>query len=239
MDLKEFDILFKKELKNNDIILKTEDCEKFYIYMKEIIRWNEKINLTAIINEEEFLVKHFIDSLTIEQYVADGERIIDIGTGAGFPGIPLKIANPYQKITLIDSINKKLNVIRDISKKIGIEDLEIIHTRAEDLAIKKEYRESYDFAITRAVSKLCTIVEYMLPFVKLGGKAICMKGPNIEEELYEAQKAIKTLGGKIESVEKILIDNKYERNVIIIDKEKITPSSFPRSKGKPVSEPIK
>lgn len=238
MELKDFEEMFVKELSNNSINISIKDYEKFYIYMKEIIKWNDKINVTAITDEKEFLVKHLIDSLTVNSFLGSGRSLIDIGTGAGFPGIPLKISNPNLKVTLIDSINKKLNVIRDITSRMNLDDLEIIHTRAEDLAIKKEYRESFDYATTRAVSRLNTIVEYMLPFIKVGGKAICMKGPNFEEELEEAKKAIEILGGKIEKVEKILIDNEYERNIVIISKQKHTPKQFPRGKGKPVKEPI-
>ena len=238
MELKEFEEIFEKELFNNNILLKTKDYEKFYGYMKSVINWNEKINVTAITDEKEFLVKHLIDSLTINSFVEHGKNIIDIGTGAGFPGVPLKIANPNLKVTLIDSVNKKLNVIRDITEKMCLNDLEIIHTRAEDLAMHKTYRESFDYATTRAVSRLNTIVEYMLPFIKIGGKSICMKGPNISKELEEAQKAIEVLGGKIEKVEKIFIDNEYERNIVIILKEKNTPKQFPRGKGKPAKEPI-
>lgn len=239
MELKEFENNFKKELYSNNISLETEDYEKFYIYMKEIINWNDKINVTAITDEKEFLVKHLIDSLTVNGIVGSGESLIDIGTGAGFPGIPLKIANPDLNVTLIDSVNKKLNVIRDISERMNLNKLEIIHTRAEDLAMQKKYREKFDFATTRAVSRLNIIVEYMLPFIKIGGKAICMKGPNILEELEESKKAIEILGGKIDKVEHILIDNEYERNIVIISKEKLTPKQFPRGKGKPSKEPIK
>lgn len=238
MELKEFEEIFKKELSNNEIFLKEENYKKYYIYMKEIIEWNDKINLTAITDEKEFLVKHLIDSLTVNRFLEPDKKLIDIGTGAGFPGIPLKIANPNLKVTLIDSINKKLNVIRYAAGKIKLDNLEIIHSRAEDLAIQKEYRESFDFATTRAVSRLNIIAEYMLPFVKIGGKAICMKGPNILEEVEEAKKAIEILGGKIEKVEKFLIDNELERNIVIISKEKFTPKQFPRTSGKPVKEPI-
>ena len=156
-----------------------------------------------------------------------------------FHGIPIKIANPHLKVTLIDSVNKKLNVIREVSKEIGLKDLEIIHTRAEDLSHKKEYREQFDIVTTRAVSNLTTITEYMLPFLKVGGKAICMKGPNYEEELKEAQKAIEILGGKVEKVEKLLISNEIERNIIVILKVKNTPNKYPRGQGKPLKEPIK
>lgn len=238
MELKEFVEIFETELSNNNIYLKDLAYEKFYKYMKEIIEWNDKINVTAIIDEKEFLVKHFIDSLTVCSFLEDKKSLIDIGTGAGFPGVPLRIAIPKLKVTLIDSVNKKLNVIRDCTKKIDLNDIEIIHTRAEELSIQNAYREKFDYATTRAVSRLNTIAEYMLPFVKVGGKAICMKGPNIKEELEESSKAISILGGKIEKIETIFIDGEFERNIVVISKEKLTPKQFPRGKGKPVKEPL-
>lgn len=239
MDLKEFEKNFIEEANKNNIDTANLDFEKFYKYMLGIIEWNEKINVTAITDEKEFLVKHFIDCLTISRFVADGKTLLDVGTGAGFPGIPLKISNPDLKVTLIDSVNKKLNVIREVSNSIELENLEIIHTRAEDLANNKDYREKYDFVTTRAVSNLSTIVEYMIPFLKIGGKAICMKGPNYEEELKSAEKAISILGGKLDRVENLVINNEIERNIIVISKEKSTPSKYPRGQGKPLKEPIK
>lgn len=239
MELEEFKKIFIKECEENKIDYKNLDLEKFYKYMLGIIEWNEKINVTAITDEKEFIRKHFIDSLTINKFIKSKGWLIDIGTGAGFPGIPLKIANENLKVTLIDSVNKKLNVIREVSDETKLDGLEIIHTRAEDLANKKEYREKFDFVTTRAVSNLSTITEYMLPFLKVGGKAICMKGPNYEEELKEAKKAIDILGGKLEKIETIFISNEIERNIIIISKIKNTPNKYPRGQGKPLKEPIK
>ncbi|MBO5398274.1 MAG: 16S rRNA (guanine(527)-N(7))-methyltransferase RsmG [Clostridia bacterium] len=239
MDLKEFERLFIEECERNNINIESVDIEKFYNYMLGIIDWNDKINVTAITDKKEFLVKHFIDSLTISRFVEDGKRLIDIGTGAGFPGIPLKIAYPNMQVTLIDSVNKKLNVIREVSNNIKLDKLEIIHSRAEDLANNPKYREQYDYVTTRAVSNLSTISEYMIPFLKIGGKAICMKGPNYEEELKEAEKAINILGGKIERIENLLISGEIERNIIIISKIKSTPNKYPRGQGKPLREPIK
>ena len=239
MDLKEFEKLFIEECKINNINIEDINIEKFYNYMLGIIDWNDKINVTAITEKKEFLVKHFIDSLTISRFVEDGKSLIDIGTGAGFPGIPLKIAYPNMQVTLIDSVNKKLNVIREVSNTIKLDKLEIIHSRAEDLANNPEYREQYDYVTTRAVSNLSTIAEYMIPFLKIGGKAICMKGPNYEEELKEAEKAINILGGKIERIENLLISDEIERNIIIISKIKSTPNKYPRGQGKPLKEPIK
>jgi len=198
---------FKKEFLNNikDIKVTEEQIKMFYDYMIQIIEWNQKINLTSITNEKEFIIKHFIDSLTVNKYLEGKQSIIDIGTGAGFPGMPLKIVNKEKKIVLVDSINKKLNVIRNINERIKLDNLEIIHSRAEDLGINSQYREKFDVATTRAVSNLSTILEYMLPFVKVGGLAICMKGPNYEDELKLATKAISVLGGKLEKIENIKI----------------------------------
>ena len=235
MEKQEFKNIF---LENIDIELTEKQIDDFYKYMQGILEWNTKINLTAITEEKMFIVKHFVDSLTINKYIKDYKSLIDIGTGAGFPGIPLKIVNSNMKITVIDSINKKLNVIRDLSNKINFKNLEIIHTRAEDLAQDKKYRESYDIATTRAVSNLSTIVEYMLPFVKVGGLAICMKGPNYEDELKLATKAISVLGGKLEKIENINIDRELQRNLVIIKKIKNTPNKYPRGKAKPLKEPI-
>ena len=239
MEKNEFLEFMKEECKKNNIQISNEEIEKLYIYMKEILEWNEKVNVTAIKDEKEFIVKHFIDSLTIEKYITNGEKVLDIGTGAGFPGIPIKITKNKSHVDLVDSVNKKLNVIRDIIPKIKLEDIEYIHTRAEDLAKNVKYRESYDVVTSRAVANLTTLVEYMLPFVKVGGKIICMKGPNVEEELAESKKAISILGGKIEQIENINIDSDYERNIIIIKKEKPTPKQYPRGQGKPLKEPIK
>lgn len=239
MEKNEFLEFMKEECKKNNIQISNEEIEKLYIYMKEILEWNEKVNVTAIKDEKEFIVKHFIDSLTIEKYISNGEKVLDIGTGAGFPGIPIKITKNKSHVDLVDSVNKKLNVIRDIIPKIKVEDIECIHTRAEDLAKNVKYRESYDVVTSRAVANLTTLVEYMLPFAKVGGKIICMKGPNVEEELTESKKAISILGGKIEQIENINIDSDYERNIIIIKKEKPTPKQYPRGQGKPLKEPIK
>lgn len=239
MEKNEFLEFMKEECEKNNIQISNEEIEKLYIYMKEILEWNEKVNVTAIKDEKEFIVKHFIDSLTIEKYITNGEKVLDIGTGAGFPGIPIKITKNKSHVDLVDSVNKKLNVIRDIIPKIKLEDIECIHTRAEDLAKNVKYRESYDIVTSRAVANLTTLVEYMLPFVKVSGKIICMKGPNVEEELAESKKAISILGGKIEQIENINIDSDYERNIIIIKKEKPTPKQYPRGQGKPLKEPIK
>lgn len=239
MELKEFKEIFINESKDLNLEINDKQLELFYQYMNGIIDWNDKINVTAITDEKMFIVKHFVDSLAINKFVAQTKSIIDIGTGGGFPGIPLKIMNYDKKVTLIDSVNKKLNVIRDITKDMDLGELEILHSRAEDLASKQEYRETYDIATTRAVSNFSTILEYMLPFIKVGGYAICMKGPNYTEEFEEAKVAIEVLGGKFDSIERLNVGNELERNIIIIKKVKNTPKKFPRGQGKPLKEPIR
>lgn len=239
MELKEFKEIFINESKDLNLEINDKQLELFYKYMNGIIDWNDKINVTAITDEKMFIVKHFVDSLAINKFVAQAKSIIDIGTGGGFPGIPLKIMNYDKKVTLIDSVNKKLNVIRDITKDMDLGELEILHSRAEDLASKQEYREVYDIATTRAVSNFSTILEYMLPFIKVGGYAICMKGPKYTEEFEEAKVAIEVLGGKFDSIERLNVGNELERNIIIIKKVKNTPKKFPRGQGKPLKEPIR
>lgn len=238
MEFIEFKKIFLEELEKNNLKLDENKIKTFYDYMLGILEWNDKINVTAITDEREFIRKHFVDSLTVCRDIEDGKSVIDVGTGAGFPGIPIKIVKENSKVTLIDSVNKKLNVIRNISSEINLQNLEIIHTRAEDLANKEEYREKFDVVTTRAVSNFSTIVEYMLPFIKVGGKAICMKGPNFKEELEASKKAIDVLGGEINSVRTEIISEDFERNIIIIKKVKNTPKKFPRGQGKPLREPI-
>lgn len=235
MEYKEFEKEFLMELEKNNLDC-NDNIEKFYQYMKLLLEWNEKVNLTAIKDEKEFIVKHFIDSLTITKYLDSNSKVIDVGTGAGFPGIPIKLYNEKIFVTLIDSVNKKINVLNDIIDKLELKKIEAIHTRAEEFA--KENREKYDIAVSRAVANISTLVEYLIPFIKVGGIAICMKGPNFEEELKNAQKAIDILGGKIEKIENFYIDKELERNIIIIRKIKETPKKYPRINGKALKEPI-
>ena len=229
-----------KECKNINLEISLEDANKFYKYMKLLLEWNEKINLTAITEENEVIIKHFIDSLTIYKYLNEAKSIIDVGTGAGFPGIPIKILNKEIDITLMDSLNKRINFLNEVVKKLNLERISCIHSRAEELGRDKKFREKYDVAVSRAVANMSTLVEYLLPFVKVGGMCICMKGSSIDEELKEAEKAIKMIGGKIEKVEKIILPNSnYERNIVIIRKINNTNSKFPRKAGIPKKEPIK
>lgn len=234
---------FSKELiekaKKVNIEIDDKKEEQFYNYMKLLLEWNEKINLTAITEQNDIILKHFIDSITINKYIEQSNSIIDIGTGAGFPGIPLKIMNQNKKITLVDSLNKRINFLNEVCKEISLENIQCIHARAEELASDLEYRENYETVVSRAVARLNVLIEYMLPFVKKGGLCICMKGPNIDGELEEAKNAIKVLGGKFKSVESFFLpDSDIERNVIIIEKVAETPKKYPRKAGLPSKQPI-
>ena len=234
---------FSKELiekaKKVNIEIDDKKEEQFYNYMKLLLEWNEKINLTAITEQNDIILKHFIDSITINKYIEQSNSIIDIGTGAGFPGIPLKIMNQNKKITLVDSLNKRINFLNEVCKEISLENIQCIHARAEELARDLEYRENYETVVSRAVARLNVLIEYMLPFVKKGGLCICMKGPNIDGELEEAKNAIKVLGGKFKSVESFFLpDSDIERNVIIIEKVAETPKKYPRKAGLPSKQPI-
>lgn len=236
MEYNKFEELFM-HLANEYNIKINGDINKYYKYMNSIIEKNQFINLTSIIEPKEFIIKHFIDSLVVSSYL-EGNRIIDIGTGAGFPGVPLAINSSDKSFVLVDSVNKKLDVIRGTIKELNINNIEVIHSRAEELANNGEYREKFDIAVSRAVANLTTLVEYMLPFVKVGGICICMKGPNYEKEVDEARKAISILGGEIEKVLNIDIEGN-ERNIIFIRKNNSTPTKYPRGQGKPLKEPIK
>ena len=203
MDLIEFSNLMNKYGKEIEIKFTEEQLNKFYKYMNMLIEWNEKINLTAIIEPKEIILKHFIDSLAILKYTENSKKFLDIGTGAGFPGIPIKIMRKYLEITLLDSLNKRINFLNEVIKELNLEKITAIHSRIEDYGRNKEYREKYDIVTARAVANLSTLSEYMLPMTKINGQSICMKGPDIEEEIENGKKAVKILGGEIKKVEKL------------------------------------
>lgn len=239
MELEEFTKIFNNYLEKLNLTLTEEQIEKFYNYMNLLIEWNKKINLTAIVEPKDIILKHFIDSLTIEKYIKKGETIIDVGTGAGFPGIPLKIAREDLKITLADSLNKRINFLNEVINKLDLKNIETIHTRAEELGKNKKYREKFDIATSRAVANMSTLSEYLIPFIKVKGRCICMKSSDIDTELENAKKAINILGCEIESKDKFNLPNSdLGRSVIILRKVKNTPSKFPRKAGTPAKEPI-
>ena len=233
----------KKDLNEFGIELTAEMEEQFLLYYNMIIEWNSFMNLTAITDFDEVLKKHFTDSVSLIRAIPDlGEkkyRMIDIGTGAGFPGIPLKIVFPNISVVLLDSLNKRVNFLKEVISKLQLTDITAVHGRAEDFAQNKEYRESFDLCVSRAVANLATLSEYCLPFVKVGGKFISYKSEKITEEMNAAQHAVKILGGKMDGqVEFTLPDSDIYRNLFIITKQKSTPAKYPRKAGLPSKEPL-
>ena len=240
MEKEEFFEKMQEKSKDLSVHFSVEQLEQFFVYMKLLIEWNEKMNLTAIIEPEEIILKHFIDSITILKELKDNEKIVDVGTGAGFPGVPLSIMNPTLKVTLVDSLNKRLIFLQEVVNQLGLNNVEIIHARAEEFGQNKKYRENFDVATSRAVANLSTLSEYLIPLVKINGRVISMKASETEEEINQAKKAIQILGGEIEKVDKFnLPQSDIGRTIILIKKQKQTPNKYPRKAGTPSKEPIK
>ena len=240
MEQIEFEKIMKDYCGVLNIEITQEQIEKFYKYMNLLIEWNEKINLTAITEPKDVILKHFIDCLTINKYVKTDDNLIDVGTGAGFPGIPLKIMNKDLKVVLADSLNKRINFLNEVIDELNLEKIETIHARIEELGQNKNYREKFDIVTSRAVANLATLSEYMLPLNRIGGISICMKGSDVEEELKDSRNAIKVFGGKIgKRVQFCLPKSDIGRNIIIVEKVSNTPSKYPRKAGMPAKMPIK
>ncbi len=234
---------FRKEIKiycsKINIEIKIKELENLYQFMNLLIEKNKQINLTAIIEEKDIILKHFIDSIIIQNSIKDSNNIIDVGTGAGFPGIPLKIINEEKRFVLLDSLNKRVNFLNEVISSLNLKKVEAIHFRAEEAGQKEEYREKFDIVLSRAVSRLNTLAEYMLPFAKVGGKCICLKGPNMKEELEEAKNAIEILGGKIEKTEEYYLpESDIGRTIVVINKVKHLPNKYPRKAGVPSNRPL-
>lgn len=234
---------FYKEMQEKgnkiNITFSVEQLDKLYRYMELLIEWNEKINLTAITEPREIILKHFIDSLTILKDIKNGKKIVDVGTGAGFPGIPLSIMNENIQMFLVDSLNKRLIFLKNVINELNLKNIIIIHSRAEDFGRNKEYRENFDIAVSRAVANLSTLSEYLIPLIKINGKCLCMKASDTKEEINKAKKAINVLGGTIKNVEEFnLPDSDIGRTIITINKERNTPNKYPRKAGMPSKEPI-
>ena len=237
--------MFKEELAKAaaeyGINLSDTQMEQYNRYFELLVQWNEKINLTAITEPKEVAIKHMIDSITAydENLFKDGTTVIDVGTGAGFPGLPLKIFCPEIKLTLMDSLNKRIKFLQTVVEELGLKDVECVHARAEEGARNKKYRESFDIAVSRAVARLPILCEYCLPFVKKGGHFIALKGMQYNDEADEAAKAIKVMGGsktEIRPVKLPELDDK--RAVITITKTMPTPKAYPRKAGTPTKNPI-
>lgn len=230
---------FKRELKKLGISISQEQLEQFISYYEMLIEKNKVMNLTAITDFDEVIEKHFIDSLNLFRFTdlkAD-KTIIDMGTGAGFPGIPLKIAFPNLKITLADSLNKRILFLNDVISELGLTDIDTVHGRAEDLAKDKIYRENYDICVSRAVANLSTLSEYCLPFVKIGGQFISYKSGDCDDEITNAKSAIFLLGGRLNQIQKFEM-NDNSRSFVIIDKVNGTSKQYPRKAGLPSKKPL-
>ena len=235
--------IFEKDLKQLHLELSKKQILQFISYYELLIDWNSRMNLTAITEFEDVLKKHFIDSLSLISAVSDLAQkqydLIDVGTGAGFPGIPLKIAFPNLKITLLDSLNKRIQFLNEVICKLELQDIEAVHGRAEDFAKPDQFRERFDLCVSRAVANLATLSEYCIPFVKPGGFFISYKSEKVNVELEEAKKAISVLGGSFQkNIEFLLPHSDITRNFIVTQKKNKTPLKYPRKAGLPSKEPI-
>lgn len=239
MDFKSFKEEMEISLKALGVNLNDEQIESFYDFMNILIEKNKVMNLTGITDPKEVILKHFIDSLTILKYIDKNSRVIDVGTGAGFPGLPLKMVENTLKMTLLDSLNKRINFLNEVIDFTDLEEIKTIHGRAEDFGKNDEYREKYDVATSRAVAPLNVLLEYMIPFIKVGGKCVCMKGSNCDDEIENAKNAVKTLGGEIEKIERFSLPNSdNNRTILIIKKVKKTEEQYPRNAGIPTKKPL-
>lgn len=243
MITQEFRDRIQEEFKHLSIYLEEKQLLQFNKYYELMIEWNQKINLTAITELNEVITKHFVDSLTLIKAVGDIRdkkyQVIDIGTGAGFPGIPLKIVFPQLNITLMDSLNKRVNFLNTVVEILELGQLEVVHSRAEDLGRNQEYREKYDIAVSRAVAHLSVLAEYCMPFVKKGGMFVSYKSGKVEQELLEAENSIRLLSGKIHGVEKfILPGSEAERVLVKVYKMNSISGKYPRKAGVPSKNPL-
>lgn len=245
-------VQFESDLKYLNIQLSQKQIEQFLVYYEMLAEWNQMINLTAITEYEDVMKKHFVDSLSLAKVCGSSEpgqseafdlsgtaALIDVGTGAGFPGLALKIAFPNLEVTLLDSLNKRIHFLDAVIEKLGLLGVRTVHGRAEDFAKPGQLRECFDLCVSRAVANLSVLSEYCLPFVKQGGLFISYKSERISQEISAAGKAISVLGGKLKrQVEFTLPDSDIYRNLVVIQKQKTTPKKYPRKAGLPTKEPL-
>lgn len=241
-------IYLKERLIAAGFSLSERQYEQMMLYYELLIEKNKVMNLTAITAFEEVVNKHFVDSLALARVFGGqknaeaalrGKSLLDLGTGAGFPGIPLKIVFPQLRVTLLDSLNKRIAFLNEVIEALGLENIEGYHGRAEDYGRQKEFREQFDYCVSRAVANLSTLSEYCMPFVRVGGSFIPYKSGNISDELNQAKKAVKVLGGDIKDIQTfVLSETDIERSLVIIEKKEMTKKAYPRKAGKPSKEPI-
>jgi len=228
-------------LEEKGISLSSQQLSQFDTYYKLLVEWNEKMNLTAITDEEEVYLKHFYDSITASFYVDLNQELslCDVGAGAGFPSIPLKICFPKLKVTIVDSLNKRITFLQNLANELGLKNVHFVHDRAETFGKNADYREKFDLVTARAVARLSVLSELCLPLVKEGGMFVPMKAAAASEELEKGKKALQILGGKLEKVHSFSLPlEESERNILIINKIKSTPKKYPRKPGTPNKQPL-
>jgi len=231
--------LLKEHASLMEIDLSEADIDKFILYKDILKEWNQKINLTAIEDDEGIIIKHFIDSITILPFIDEkAVSLIDVGTGAGFPGIPIKILRKKIGVTLLDSLDKRIKFLDVVNQSLSLQGISTVHGRAEDFGIKQGFRGGFDVAVARAVASLPVLLEYCLPFVKVGGHFIAMKG-NSSDEVDQSKRALNILGGQIEKVSDFVIPGTdIKRSIVLVRKLRHTPTNYPRKAGKPTKEPL-
>lgn len=237
----EFQEILKKGLENWGIQAGEEEISAFCTYKDSLLESNKVMNLTAIEEEDEIAVKHFLDSASclLTGKFGAGVRVIDVGTGAGFPSLPLKILRGDLRLTLMDSLRKRIRFLEEVGEKLAMKEILYLHSRAEDAARSKAHRESYDIAVARAVAPLPVLLEYCLPFVRVGGYFLCQKGPAASEELAASEKALNLLGAKVEEILDVSLPfSELTRKILIIQKQKPTPKTYPRKAGTPSKNPL-
>jgi 16S rRNA (guanine527-N7)-methyltransferase len=232
---------FAANLREKGISLSSEQLGQFEIYFETLVEWNEKMNLTAITDKAEVYLKHFYDSITASFYFDFTKpfHLCDVGAGAGFPSIPLKIVFPHIEVTIVDSLNKRISFLNHLAKELKLENVHFIHDRAETFGVNPNFRENFEVVTARAVARMSVLSELCLPLVKVGGHFIAMKAAHAKDELEIGQKAITTLGGRLEDMHTFTLPmEESERNILIIKKEKQTPKKYPRKPGTPGKTPI-
>lgn len=221
-----------------DVTLTTAQCAAFETYYRELVTWNARVNLTAITDREGVYVKHFLDSLSVAPFVRAARRMLDIGSGAGLPGLPLKIVLPHLNVTLLEATGKKIAFLRHIVAQLNLQDVSLLHARAEDAAHDAAQRAQYDVVVARAVASLATLCEYALPFVRQGGIFIAQKGVAVDEELHAATYAREVLGGRLREIVPVHLPGLEPRHLVIIEKIAATPNTYPRRAGVPERRPL-